>query len=104
MSLKQHVPDNNNNSYIALYPVKFTSSRRCIIMSTAARSKHRLPAYKVQCCFTSTVTVRSVRDGEPRASTSAFTQLLECFRVALRPQRPYGLLGTGTSPLLSYSS
>ena len=54
----------------------------------------------VQCCFTSTETVRTVRDGEPGTSTSTFTHLLYSvlclqFSVALRPQRPYGLLGTG---------
>ena len=30
----------------------------------------------VQCCFTSTEDVRTVRDGEPRTSTSTLTQLL----------------------------
>ena len=30
----------------------------------------------VQCCFTSTETVRLVRDGEPRTATSTFTQIL----------------------------
>ena len=30
----------------------------------------------VQCCFTSTETVRTVRDGETRTSTSTFTQPL----------------------------
>ena len=30
----------------------------------------------LQCCFTSTETVRTVRDGEPRTATSTFTQLL----------------------------
>ena len=30
----------------------------------------------VQCCFTSTQTVRTIRDGEPRTSISPFTQLL----------------------------
>ena len=50
--------------------------------------------------FTSKETVRTVRDGEPRTATSTFTQLLSSaapsqFNVTLRPQRPYGLLGTG---------
>ena len=31
---------------------------------------------QVHCCFTSTETIRSVRDGEPRTATSTFTQLL----------------------------
>ena len=30
----------------------------------------------LQCCFTSTETVRTIRDREPRTSTSTFTQLL----------------------------
>ena len=50
---------------------------------------------QVQCCFTSTETVRTTRDGEPRATTSSFTQLLRpdlfAFSVALRPQRPQRL-------------
>ena len=31
---------------------------------------------RVQCCFTTTETIRPVRDGEPRTATSTFTQLL----------------------------
>ena len=30
----------------------------------------------VQCCFTSTETIRTIRDGEPRTVTSTFTQFL----------------------------
>ena len=30
----------------------------------------------IQCCFTSTATVQTLRDGEPRTATSTFTQLL----------------------------
>ena len=33
-------------------------------------------SFQFQCCFTSSETVRTVSDGEPRTSTSAFTQLL----------------------------
>ena len=29
----------------------------------------------VQCCFTSTETIRTIRDGEPRTASSTFTQL-----------------------------
>ena len=32
---------------------------------------------QVQCCFTSTETTRTIRDGEPRTATLTFTQLLE---------------------------
>ena len=53
-----------------------------------------------ECCFTFKETVRTVRDGEPRTATSTFTQLLSSvfqqFSVALRRQRTYGLLGTGS--------
>ena len=31
---------------------------------------------QVRCCFTSTETIRTIRIGEPRTSTSTFTQLL----------------------------
>ena len=31
-----------------------------------------------KCCFTPTETVRTIRDGEPRTSTSSFTQLPAC--------------------------
>ena len=31
---------------------------------------------RVQCCFTSTETIRTIRVGEPRTATSSFTQLL----------------------------
>ena len=57
-----------------------------------------------RCCFTSTETIRLIRDGEPRTATSTFTQLLSSVCVAprklskhgaQRPQKPYGLLGTG---------
>ena len=53
----------------------------------------------VQRCFTSTETLRTIRDGEPRSSQSSRV-LFEnvCFSVALRPQRPYGLPHTHTHP------
>ena len=35
-----------------------------------------LPHVQVQCCFTCTKTIRTVRDREPRTATSTFTQLL----------------------------
>ena len=31
---------------------------------------------QVQCCFTSTETIRTIRDGETRTATSSLTQLL----------------------------
>ena len=31
---------------------------------------------RVQCCFTSTETIRTIREGEPRTATSTFTQFM----------------------------
>ena len=58
----------------------------------------------VQCCFIFTETIRTIRDGEPRTVTSTFTQFK--FSVVSRPQKPYGLLGTGSPgrpPRLSHN-
>ena len=38
---------------------------------------------QVQYCFTSTGTIRTIRDGEPRKSTSTFTQLLSSVRTLM---------------------
>ena len=38
---------------------------------------------KVQCCFMSTETIRSLKDGEPRTATSTFTQL-QSFRFGAK--------------------
>ena len=74
---------------------------------------YRMSYVQVQCCFTFTETIRTIRDGEPRTATWTFTQLLfsdpvpEQFNAALRPQRPYRRLGTGSPgrpPPLSHSS
>jgi len=51
--------------------------------------------------LTSTETVRTIRDGEPRTATSSFTDTAPSsetspfFYGALRPQKPYGLLRSG---------
>ena len=42
----------------------------------ATEEKINTSAVQVQCCFTSTETMRLIRDGEPRTATSTFTQLL----------------------------
>ena len=55
--------------------------------------KQQLPV-QVQCCFTSTETIRTIRDAEPRTSTSTVTQLLSSvihvvqLNVAFTPERP----------------
>ena len=43
----------------------------------------------VQCCFTSTETIRTVRGREPRTSTSAFTQLLISNSFAVSTQADF---------------
>ena len=68
---------------------------------------------RVHCCFTSRETFCTIRDGEPRTAASTVTHLLSSdtdtkfrFSVALRPQKPLGLLGTGSPgrpPRLSHS-
>ena len=37
---------------------------------------HSSSAVQARCCFTSTETIRTIKDGEPRTATSTFTQLL----------------------------
>ena len=44
--------------------------------SGALREREREREREFQCCFSSTETIRIIRDGEPRTSTSTFTQLL----------------------------
>ena len=82
--------------------VMFTHDRSskyqlCTTLAKLACHSQQTVRSFVQCCFTYTETIRTVRDGEPRTSTSTFTQLLSPFKfnVALRPQRPYGLLRDG---------
>ena len=61
--------------------------------------------YQFQCCFTSTETVRLIRDGESRTATSTFTQIW--FNVALHPHKSSGLPGTesqGRPPPVSHRS
>ena len=38
----------------------------------------------LKCCVTSTETIRTVRDGEPRTATSTFIQLLSSVRVGIQ--------------------
>ena len=67
------------------------SNRNRIFFLIDIHTASGLYSAQVQCCFSSTKTVGTIRDGEPRTTTSTFTQLLGCIRlkfsVALRPQR-----------------
>ena len=76
---------------------------------------HRDRTDYVQCCFTSTETVQTIRDVEPivqccftsTETVQTIRDVSPLFSVALHPQRPYRLLGTGRpgrAPLLSHSS
>ena len=97
---QQQQPQAERNPFLAVRAVL-----SCALANTGM-------AVQVQCCFTSTETIlRTIWDREPRTATSIFTQFLSSeilqFNVALRPQRPYGPLGTrspGRPPRLSHSS
>ena len=56
-----------------LHPVLWLTESDRRPFSTEFRSSS---AVQDQCCFTSTETVKTIRDGEPRTATSAFSQLL----------------------------
>ena len=49
---------------------------RAVIISLLCKLEGLARNQPVQCCFTSTETIRTIRDGEPRVATSTFTQLL----------------------------
>ena len=81
-------------------------THRLVLLS--AGSDIRAKVAFVQCCRTSTETVRTIRDGEPRTSTSTFTQLLSSarhayfeFNVALRSRTRTDYYGRPPPPGLS---
>ena len=83
------------------------------VPSSERRGTPVYSSVQVQCCFfTSTETVRTIRDGEPRTATSTFTHLLSSghFKVEgvlllfLRPERPQGKGSPGRPPRLWHSS
>ena len=55
--------------------VKF-SSAPCSLLRPSTVHRQSPVDLVSKCCFTSTETIRTVRDGEPRAATSTFTQIL----------------------------
>ena len=63
----------NTNTLLTNYP----SNSFDVISSKRER-------VRVQCCFTLTETVRTIRDWEPRTATSTFTRLLSYCRVKKR--------------------
>ena len=106
-------------SDVALRPQRpyglFGTGAHVVHLTDGSHSSWALLSLRVQCCCTSTEIVWTIRDGEPRTSTSTFSQLLRSalpaslllFSVALRPEKPYGLLRTGSPrrlPRLSHSS
>ena len=46
------------------------------ILRNKCKHQYEYVQVQVQCCFTSTETIRTIRDGEPRTATSSLTQLL----------------------------
>ena len=50
-----------------------------------------LSSDQVQCCFTSTETVRTIRDGEPRTFTSTFAQFLSSAKRARLKESSIGM-------------
>ena len=52
-----------------------TANRAILVFINREGQSHKT-LFKVQCCFTSTETVRTIRDGELGTTTSTFTQLL----------------------------
>ena len=76
-----------------------------------AADSHQSPAIQAQCCFTSTGTIRTIRDGVPRTATSTFTQLLssgpsnvEVLLYVHRNRRFIRDGSPGRPPRLSHSS
>ena len=68
---------------------------------------------QVQCCFTTTEAIRTIRDGEPRTATSTFTQLLSsvlqcCFTsteiVRTVRERETGTATSTSTQLLSFEN
>ena len=106
------VPTVVGNNVTKAVSTEATEARRQFLLLREPRSTSMFTQFwgSVQCRFTSTETIRTVRDGEPRTATSIFTQLLNSAATSssmllnlrpqrplelLRPQRPYGLSGTG---------
>ena len=64
-----------------LLPFVNSSSSDCLGSRRSLEIIYRRGTVRVQCCFTSTETVRTIRDGEPRTATSTFTQLLSSVKT-----------------------
>ena len=79
-------------------PMNHSALRQCTSSKSAGELKRRHCSHYstllLQCCFTSTETIRLIRDGVPRTADSTFTQLQSSavsqfeFNVALHPQNP----------------
>ena len=63
---------------------RIVRKRLLIQLGRADLSPLILARRKVQCCFTSTETLRTIREGELRTATSTFTQLLSS-----APEKPF---------------
>ena len=59
----------------ASFPTSFRSDLH-VVLIVLTNGVHDGEKLCFKCCFTSTETIRLIRDGEPRTTTSTFTQLL----------------------------
>ena len=75
-----HPSRNMSNSNAEIYTAATTLPSTTHTETLSVRFRDRVGyagAYvQVQCCFTSTKTIRTVTDGEPSTATKTFTQLL----------------------------
>ena len=80
MTRAPHVPRRYSlNRYMpAVLPMTLRQKVRNRVLASSTENEKL-----VQCCFTSTETIVTVRDGEPRTAASTFTQLLNSVRSLL---------------------
>ena len=71
VSLSVILPSTRNGANVVIKDSLAVSS-----LPSSCLSRAELRLVQVQCCFASTFTIRTVRDGDPGTATSTFTQLL----------------------------
>ena len=83
-------------------PLAQASSDQCILCLIELTFNLLLQASSVHCCFTSTETIRTIRDGEPRTATSTFTQLLSSDVPSKGGEVPKSTLRFSSNGLVSF--
>ena len=87
-----------NKSHQSIGGYGMFNVRKAFTCTLCSRNRDSSEKATVQCCFTSTETIRTIRDGEPRTATSTFTQLLTSEKATLHRD-----LNTRQLPSLTYS-